>query len=77
MIVIDRRYPGHGSTSASTALLQYEVDTHLTDLVDTLGRERAVDAYQACLEGVRAIGRLVAELEEVGLAIAGIWMRCS
>ncbi|MBA2524448.1 MAG: FAD-binding oxidoreductase [Pyrinomonadaceae bacterium] len=66
VIVIDRRYPGHGSTSASTALLQYEVDTHLTDLIDKLGRERAVDAYQACLEGVRAIGRLVGELEDVG-----------
>lgn len=65
VIVIDRRYPGHGSTSASTALLQYEVDTHLTDLIDTLGRERALDAYHACLEGVRAIGRLVRELEDV------------
>jgi len=66
VIVIDRRYPGHGSTSASTALLQYEIDTHLTDLIDKLGLERAVDAYQACVEGVRSVERLAGELEDVG-----------
>jgi glycine/D-amino acid oxidase-like deaminating enzyme len=64
VIVIDRRHPAHGSTSASTALLQYEIDAHLTHLIEKLGRERAVDAYQACLQGVRAIGRLAGELEQ-------------
>ena len=58
VIAIDRLHPGHGSTSASTALLQYELDRHLVDLTDQFGRERAVDAYRACLHGVRAIGRL-------------------
>ena len=62
VIVIDRRHPAHGSTSASTALLQYELDAHLVDLVDRLGRARAIDAYRACLDGVRAIGRLAADL---------------
>jgi glycine/D-amino acid oxidase-like deaminating enzyme len=62
VIVIDRRHPAHGSTSASTALLQYELDAHLVDLVDRLGRGRAIDAYRACLDGVRAIGRLAADL---------------
>jgi len=64
VIVIDRRHPAHGSTSASTALLQYELDEHLVDLIDDLGRERAVDAYRACLEGVRILGRLSRELKE-------------
>lgn len=58
VISIDRRHPAHGSTAASTALLQYEIDVHLTDLIEKLGRERAVDAYRACLEGVRAIERV-------------------
>jgi glycine/D-amino acid oxidase-like deaminating enzyme len=62
VIVIDRRQPAHGSTSSSTALLQYELDAHLVDLVDRLGRARAIDAYRACLDGVRAIGRLAADL---------------
>jgi glycine/D-amino acid oxidase-like deaminating enzyme len=64
VIVIDRRHPAHGSTSASTALLQYELDEHLVDLIDDLGRERAVNAYRACLEGVRILGRLSQELKE-------------
>lgn len=67
VIVIDRRHPAHGSTSASTALLQYELDEHLVDLIEDVGRERAVDAYRACLEGVRILGHLAGELdEEVG-----------
>jgi len=62
VIVIDRRHPCQGSTSASTALLQYEIDAPLVDLIETLGRERATAAYRACLEGVEAIARLAGEL---------------
>ena len=64
VIVIDRRHPAHGSTSASTALLQYELDTPLTELADKLGYDRALDTYRACLEGVRAIGRLARGLKQ-------------
>lgn len=63
VIALDRRHPAHGSTSASTALLQYELDTPLTELTEKLGRERAVTAYRACLEGVRAIGRIARGLD--------------
>src|SRR5712671_4848541 len=64
VIAVDRRYPAHGSTSASTALLQYELDTPLTELTDKLGSKRAIDAYRACLKGVQAIGRLAHELKQ-------------
>jgi glycine/D-amino acid oxidase-like deaminating enzyme len=64
VIAVDCRHPGHGSTSASTALLQYELDVSLTDLIDRLGRQRAVDSYLAALDGVRAIGRLSKGLKE-------------
>jgi glycine/D-amino acid oxidase-like deaminating enzyme len=64
VIAIDRRNPGLGSTSASTALLQYELDIHLADLVSRVGRERAVAGYRACLEGVRAIGKIAGILTE-------------
>jgi glycine/D-amino acid oxidase-like deaminating enzyme len=64
VIVVDRRHPAHGSTSASTALLQFELDASLTELTDKLGYERAVDAYRACLEGVRTIGRVSRGLKE-------------
>jgi glycine/D-amino acid oxidase-like deaminating enzyme len=64
VIAVDRRYPGHGSTSASTALLQYELDASLTDLAEKLGRQHAVDAYRATLGGVRAIARIARGLKE-------------
>jgi glycine/D-amino acid oxidase-like deaminating enzyme len=67
VIAVDRRHPAEGSTSASTALLQYELDASLTELIDKVGRERAENAYRACLDGVRAIGRAARGLEqEVG-----------
>jgi glycine/D-amino acid oxidase-like deaminating enzyme len=64
VIAVDRRYPGHGSTSASTALLQYELDVSLTDLTEKLGRQHAVDAYRATLAGVRAIARIAGGFNE-------------
>ncbi|MCD7937054.1 MAG: FAD-binding oxidoreductase [Tannerellaceae bacterium] len=54
-IVIDKRSPCTGSTIASTALLQYEIDTPLTDLADKIGETAAVKAYQACLHSIPAI----------------------
>lgn len=41
VIIVDRRGPLLGSTPASTALLQYEIDTPLTLLSEEIGRERA------------------------------------
>jgi glycine/D-amino acid oxidase-like deaminating enzyme len=41
VVVVDRRGPAQGSTTASTALLQYELDTPLTTLSRRIGRERA------------------------------------
>ncbi len=48
VVVLDARDIAQGSTAASTALLQYEIDTHLVDLVRMLGAERALRAYRAC-----------------------------
>jgi glycine/D-amino acid oxidase-like deaminating enzyme len=48
IVVLDSRDIAQGSTSASTALLQYEIDNHLVDLAQELGAERAMRAYLAC-----------------------------
>src|SRR5690606_26953096 len=39
--VIDRRDICSGSTSASTALLQYEIDVSLVDMKEIIGEEKA------------------------------------
>lgn len=41
VVILDRRGPLLGSTPASTALLQYEIDTPLSELAARIGRGRA------------------------------------
>jgi len=53
--VIEQRDVGWGSTAASTALLQYEIDTHMIDLAQQYGENAAVMAYQACAEAIPAL----------------------
>ena len=62
-LLVDRREIGQGSTAASTALLQYELDTPLTSLREQVGAERADRAYRRCAE---AFGELESILAQVG-----------
>ncbi|MFT3807202.1 NAD(P)/FAD-dependent oxidoreductase [Arenimonas sp.] len=52
VMLIEKRDIGWGSTAASTALLQYEIDTHLVDLARQYGENDAVLAYRACLDAL-------------------------
>src|SRR5262249_46789032 len=61
-VVLDGRNIGWGSTSASTALLQYEIDTHLVDLSERRGVENAVLAYRSCRDALNKIGELCEEV---------------
>ena len=64
--VIEQRDIGWGSTAASTALLQYEIDTHLVDLAKQIGEDDAVLAYRACVASVVALEALLPTLGDVG-----------
>lgn len=44
--IVDRRGPLEGSTAATTALVQYELDTPLTKLKRTIGRDNAEAAWR-------------------------------
>lgn len=55
VVLLEQRDVAWGSTAASTALLQYEIDTPMVDLAKRYGEDAAVLAYRSC---VRAIGRL-------------------
>lgn len=57
-VLVDRRDVGGGSTSASTGLLQYEIDTNLADLIERVGKRDAERSYQLCLEAIGKIGTL-------------------
>lgn len=56
-LVSDQRLGG-GSTSASTALLQYEIDENLMDLKEMIGAKDAVAAYRLCGEAIDQIAAL-------------------
>ena len=48
IVMLDGNEPTQGSTAASTALLQYEIDTNLIELTRLMGAEHASLAYHAC-----------------------------
>jgi glycine/D-amino acid oxidase-like deaminating enzyme len=61
--VFERRHAGTGSTAASTSFLQYEIDTPLTKLSGSIGREKAVRAYQLCKEAIYSIDKICKTLK--------------
>ncbi|HEY0301374.1 MAG TPA: FAD-binding oxidoreductase [Rhizomicrobium sp.] len=64
IVVFDRRPPLHGSTMASTAMLQFEIDTPLIKLSDQIGAARATRAWW---RSWRATQELVRMIEAEGL----------
>jgi glycine/D-amino acid oxidase-like deaminating enzyme len=63
LAIIDRRHAGMGSTVASTALLQYEIDTPMHRLAQMVGLQQAVKAYELCRKAVYDIGKLVTDIQ--------------
>lgn len=63
-VLVDARDIGAGSTTASTALLQYEIDTELHDLIGLVGEAHAVRSYRLGLEAIDTVERLSRELKE-------------
>ena len=59
--VLEARYFGSGSTAASTAMCQYELDEDLRDLRRQVGIQRANDGYLGNLYAVHALARLCHE----------------
>lgn len=53
--IVDKRSITTGSSTASTALLQYEIDTPLYEMAKIIDEDSAVMAYQACLQSITDI----------------------
>jgi glycine/D-amino acid oxidase-like deaminating enzyme len=62
VVLLDKRDIGTGSTAASTALLQYELDVPLVELRERIGRDDADRAYLACRDAVGKLATLDASL---------------
>ncbi len=62
-VVVDKRMSSTGSTTASSAQLQYEIDVFLYDLIEKVGEENAVKAYQKCLESISILQKIIKNLK--------------
>jgi glycine/D-amino acid oxidase-like deaminating enzyme len=79
-MLVEQRDIGWGSTAASTALLQYEIDTHMVDLASWFGEEQAVLCYRACADAIpelQAMSREVTGVDFIpqqSLYVASNWL---
>ena len=64
-VLIDKREIANGSTSATTSMLQYEIDTPLYQLIKLIGKEGAVGSYKACSDSIGQLERIVKEIKSV------------
>lgn len=63
--LVEQRDVAWGSSAASTALLQYEIDTHMTDLAKCYGEDNAVLAYRACAEAIPLLQSIARGVRDV------------
>lgn len=61
--VVDRREIANGSTSATTSMLQYEIDVKLYELIDLIGEKAAVASYKACYKSIDDLEKIVKDIK--------------
>src|SRR5690606_29894985 len=61
-ILIDKREICNGSSSATTSMLQYEIDTPLHKLIELIGKEGAMESYKACDKAIDQLESITKEI---------------
>lgn len=62
-ILIDKREIANGSSSATTSMLQYEIDTPLWELIEMIGEKGAVASYQACSKSIDQLEKVCTQIK--------------
>jgi len=62
-MLIDKREVCNGSSSATTSMLQYEIDTPLYKLIEMIGEKGAVASYEACFRAIDQLGEITREIK--------------
>jgi glycine/D-amino acid oxidase-like deaminating enzyme len=62
VVLVDGRHVGMNSTAASTALLQYDIDRALHELIDIFGEKKAVRAYEMSLNALLRLEKIARNL---------------
>ena len=61
-VLVDRREIGNGSTSATTSMLQYEIDVPLFELSKMIGKKGAEKSYWACYDSIDDLQKIAKEV---------------
>lgn len=61
--LLERRHIGMNSTCASTALLQYDIDKSLHELIEIFGEKKAVRAYEMSVEALLGLEKIARMLD--------------
>ncbi|WP_106916623.1 NAD(P)/FAD-dependent oxidoreductase [Chryseobacterium aurantiacum] len=61
-ILIDKRELCNGSTSATTSMLQYEIDIPLYELIRKIGKKGAVESYKACSDAIDNLEKISGQI---------------
>jgi len=67
--VVEQRDIAWGSTAASTALLQYEIDTHMVELARLYDTATAALVYKACARAILLLRKIAGEVGDVDFAM--------
>ena len=63
VVLVDKRDICHGSTAASTAMLQYEIDVPLHKLIEKVELTVAVSSYKNCEKAIDSIEAIVNKIK--------------
>jgi len=63
VVLVDRRDVCNGSSAVTTALLQYEIDVPLHQLIDQRGVDIAVSSYKNCEAAIYDLKKIVDEIQ--------------
>lgn len=70
VVVVDKRHIAMGSTAASTAMIQYEIDVPLYKLEKISGKRNAAQSYLLCYQAVPELGSICKSLKaDTGFAL--------
>lgn len=62
-ILIDKREVCNGSSSATTSMLQFEIDIPLYKLIELIGEKGAVASYDACYKAIDQLGEISSKIK--------------
>lgn len=63
VVLVDRRELVNGSSSATTSMLQYEIDVPLYKLIELVGEKQAVTCYQACATSITELDTIAKSIK--------------